>query len=315
MNDKTPASNHVSPFKKIRRTNNAGAEYWSSRDFAVVLGYTDYRNFEQVIGKARLACFNSGQRIDDHFVDITEMVKIGSSAQRPIKTILLSRSCLLPDCSERRSIEGNCRSRPDLLWRRQELSTQDTEEERRLLLREEMKLHNVRLAGVARSAGVIAPQDYAIFQDHGYRGLYGGLGAKEPHHRRGLKKSQQILDHLGSTELAANLFRATQTEEKLRRDKITGRDKASRAHYEVGAKVRQTIRELGGTMPENLPPAESIKKPEAKSRKNRRYSKSNRDIETLESGLNENKLYGLTKEEIKIAAPPWREARRSKEKL
>jgi DNA-damage-inducible protein D len=130
-----------------------------------------------------------------------------------------------------------------------------------------MKLHNVRLAGTARAAGVVEPRDYAIFQDHGYQGLYGGLGARDIHSRKGLKKSQQILDHMGSTELAANLFRATQTEEKLRRERISGREQANRTHYEVGAKVRQTIRELGGTMPENLPAAESIKKLEARKRK------------------------------------------------
>lgn len=102
--------------------------------------------------------------------------------------------------------------------------------------------------------------DYAIFQDHGYKGLYGGLGAKNIHQKKGLKKSQQILDHMGSTELAANLFRATQTEEKLKREKIQGKAKANHTHYEVGKKVRQTIQELGGTMPEDLPVTESIQK-------------------------------------------------------
>jgi len=264
------AADNISPFERIRRINDAGTEHWSSRDFAGVLGYADYRNFEQVIGKARLACFNSGQRIEDHFVDITEMVGIGSGAQRPLKTILLSRyACYLivQNADPSKEIVALGQTYFAVQTRRQELSGRDTEEERRLLLREEMKLHNVRLAGVARSAGVIEPQDYAIFQDHGYRGLYGGLGAKDINRHKGLKKSQQILDHMGSTELAANLFRATQTEEKLRRDKIAGKDKANRTHYEVGAKVRKTIRELGGTMPENLPPAESIKKLEARNRK------------------------------------------------
>jgi len=272
MNDKNnlPSSDNISPFERIRRINDAGAEHWSSRDFAGVLGYADYRNFEQVVGKARLACFNSGQRIEDHFVDITEMVGIGSGAQRPLKTILLSRyACYLivQNADPSKEIVALGQTYFAVQTRRQELSGRATEEERRLLLREEMKLHNVRLAGVARSAGVIEPQDYAIFQDHGYRGLYGGWGAKDIRRHKGLKKSQQILDHMGSTEMAANLFRATQTEEKLRRDKITVKDKANRTHFEVGAKVRKTIRELGGTMPENLPPAESIKKLEARNRK------------------------------------------------
>lgn len=128
-------------------------------------------------------------------------------------------------------------------------------------------MHNSQLADAAKDAGVIEPKDYAIFQNHGYMGLYAGLGAQQIHACKGLKQGQQILDHMGSTELAANLFRATQAEEKLRREKITGKAKANAAHREVGAKVRQTIKELGGTMPENLPSAESIRKLESKARK------------------------------------------------
>lgn len=272
MNDEhnATASGNISPFERIRRINPAGAEYWSSRDFAGVLGYSDYRNFEQVVGKARLACFNSGQRIDDHFVDITEMVGIGSGAQRPVKTVLFSRyACYLivQNADPSKEIVALGQTYFAVQTRRQELSDKATEEERRLLLREEMKMHNVRLAGVAKRAGVIEPQDYAIFQDHGYRGLYGGLGAKDLQRRKGLKKHQQILNHMESTELAANLFRATQTEEKLKRDDVKGKQLTNRTHFEVGAKVRRTIQELGGTMPENLPPVESIKKLEARKRR------------------------------------------------
>ena len=123
-----------------------------------------------------------------------------------------------------------------------------------------MREHNKSLAEAAKNAGVVNPLDYAIFQNRGYQGLYGGLGAKEIHRRKGLKKSQQILDHMGSTELAANLFRATQTDEKLRREQVTGKKEAGDVHFEVGKKVRQTIAELGGTMPEDLPtPEKSIK--------------------------------------------------------
>ena len=265
-----PVPGNISPFELIRRTNQAGAEYWSSRDFASVLGYTDYRNFEQVISKARLACFNSGQRIEDHFVEVTEMVSIGSGAQRPVKSVLLSRyACYLivQNADPSKEIVALGQSYFAIQTRRQELTDQATEDQRRLLLREEMKMHNVRLAGTAREAGVIEPKDYAIFQDHGYQGLYAGMGARDIHRRKRLKKGQQILDHMGSTELAANLFRATQTEEKLRRDKVSGKEQASRTHYVVGAKVRKTIQELGGTMPENLPAAESIKRLAGKNRK------------------------------------------------
>ena len=135
-----------------------------------------------------------------------------------------------------------------------------SEDQKRLAIRSEMIEHNKSLAEAAQNAGVETPLDYAVFQNKGYQGLYGGLGMKEIHARKGLKKSQKILDHMGSTELAANLFRATQTDEKLRREKIKGKALANQTHYEVGRKVRETIRELGGTMPEDLPtPQKSIK--------------------------------------------------------
>ena len=261
---------HISPFEQIRRTNDAGNEYWSSRDFAKVLDYSDYRNFEQVINKARTACFNSGQRVDDHFVDVTDMIEVGKGAKREVKSIFLSRyACYLivQNADPNKEAVALGQTYFAVQTRKQELSEQAIEDERRLLLREEMRLHNVKLADAAKDAGVIEPKDYAIFQNHGYMGLYGGLKAQDIHLRKSLKKSQQILDHMGSTELAANLFRATQAEEKLRREKITGKAKANKAHEEVGAKVRRTIKELGGTMPEDLPTVESIKKLEDKTSK------------------------------------------------
>jgi DNA-damage-inducible protein D len=267
-NESTPGT--PSPFEQIRRTNATGNEYWSSRDFARILGYSDYRNFESVVEKARTACFNSGQRLDDHFVDITEMVTIGSGAQRSTKTILMSRyACYLviQNADPAKEIVALGQTYFAVQTRRQELSDEDIESKRRLLLRQELKTHNIQLADAAKNCGVIEPMDYAIFQNHGYMGLYGGLNAQDIHRHKGLNKGQQILDHMGSTELAANLFRATQAEEKLRREKIVGKDKANAAHREVGAKVRQTIRELGGTMPEHLPPAESIKKLESRQKR------------------------------------------------
>ena len=249
---------HISPFERIKRTNDAGMEFWSSRDFAKVLDYGDYRNFEGVIEKAKLSCFNSGHRLDDHFVDVTEMVIIGSGAERPVKIVLLSRyACYLAiqNADPKKEIVAQGQTYFAIQTRLQELGDERIEEERRLLLREEMRRHNVQLADAARGAGVVEPIDYAVFQNHGYMGLYGGLKMEDIHRSKRLKKSQKILDHMGSTELAANLFRATQAEEKLRRDKVQRKDAANRTHHEVGAKVRQTIRELGGTMPEALPVA------------------------------------------------------------
>ena len=263
-------SNEITPFEAIRRTNPAGNEFWSSRDFAKVLGYADYRNFQGVVESARTACFNSGQRVEDHFVEVTEMVEIGSGAQRPLRTVMLSRyACYLviQNANPSKEIVALGQTYFAIQTQRQELSDAEVEEQRRLAIRSELRTHNSQLADAAEDAGVIDPRDYAIFQNHGYMGLYGGLVAQHIHRRKGLKKGEQILDHMGSTELAANLFRATQAEEKLRREKITGKDKANKAHREVGAKVRQTIRELGGTMPEELPTAESIRKLESKARK------------------------------------------------
>ncbi len=264
------AGGHQSPFEQIKRTNDAGMEFWSSREFAEVLGYGNYRNFEGVIEKARLSCFNSGNRIEDHFVDVDEMVIIGSGAERSIKTTFMSRlACYLAiqNADPKKEIVAHGQTYFAIQTRRQELEDESIEEERRLLLREEMRQHNVQLMGAAKCAGVIEPMDYAIFQNHGYMGLYGGLKRDDIHKQKGLKKSQKILDHMGSTELAANLFRATQTEEKLRRDEVRGKDLANLTHRKVGEKVRKTIQELGGTMPEDLPTVESIKKLETKKRK------------------------------------------------
>jgi DNA-damage-inducible protein D len=263
-------SGQITPFESIRRTNPTGNEFWSSRDFAKVLGYADYRNFQSVIESARTACFNSGQRVEDHFVEVTDMIEVGKGAKRPAKSVMMSRyACYLviQNADPSKEIVAQGQTYFAIQTRRQELSDEEMEEQRRLAIRSELRTHNSQLADAAKDAGVIAPRDYAIFQNHGYIGLYGGLGAQDIHARKGLKKGEQILDHMGSTELAANLFRATQAEEKLRREKITGKANANKAHREVGAKVRQTIKELGGTMPEELPTVESIKKLESKAKK------------------------------------------------
>ncbi len=260
----------ITPFEQIRRTNPAGNEFWSSRDFVKLLSYVNYRHFGAVIAKAKTACINSGQRADDHFVGSDQMIEIGKGGQRAVKTVMMSRyACYLviQSADPAKEIVAQGQTYFAIQTRRQELSDEELEEQRRLAIRSDLPTHNSQLAEAAKDAGVIEPRDYAIFQNHGYMGLYNGLDARGIHARKGLKKGKQILDHMGSTELAANLFRATQAEDKLRREKITGKDKANKAHREVGAKVRQTIQELGGTMPEELPPAESIKKLESKTRK------------------------------------------------
>lgn len=259
-------------FEQIRQVDEQGNEFWSARTMAKALEYSEYRHFQPVIERAKEACVNSGQELTDHFEDILEMVPIGSGAERKTDSVRLSRyACYLivqnADPSKEIVALGQTyfaiQTRLHEIRQMEEYNRLSSEDEKRLFLRNEMAKHNAQLAAAAKDAGVIQPVDYAIFQNHGYMGLYGGLDAKAIHARKGLKKSQQILDHMGSTELAANLFRATQTEEKLRREDIKGKHKANQTHFEVGKKVRDTIRELGGTMPEDLPTADSIKKIES----------------------------------------------------
>ena len=252
-----------SAFENIKKEKDGGVEYWNSRDLAKILDYSEYRHFKPVIEKAKLACENSGQDISDHFEDTLGMVQIGSHAKRLLQSINLSRyACylIIQSADPNKEIVAHGQTYFAIQTRQQELFEQANENEKRVMLRNEMKKHNSALAEAAFNAGVETPKDFAIFQNHGYKGLYGGMVKADIHRHKGLKKSQQILDHMGSTELAANLFRATQTEEKIRRDNIKGRGKANKTHYEVGKKVRDTIKDLGGTMPEDLPVAESIKK-------------------------------------------------------
>ena len=263
-------------FEDIRHAEPEGGEYWLARELATVLDYAQYRNFLQVVEKAREACRQSDHPVADHFADISKMVGIGSGAQRPVDDIQLSRyACYLivQNGDPSKPIIAHGQTYFAIQTRRQELKDAAkfgdlSEDERRLAIRNELAGHNKALSAAAKGAGVETPLDYAVFQDHGYKGLYGGLGAKDIHATKGLKKSHKILDHMGSTELAANLFRATQTEEKLKRDGIQGKTHANKAHHEVGAKVRQTIKELGGTMPEKMPvPDKSIQQIEREKAK------------------------------------------------
>ena len=261
-------------FESIKHINEYGQEYWLARELQPVLEYSQWRRFEEAIQRAKLACQNSGFDPDDHFADVGKMVGLGSGATRTVSDYMLSRyACylLVMNSDPRKEVIAAGQTYFAIKTRQQELIDNYevlTEDQKRLAIRKEMIAHNKSLAEAAQMAGVTTSRDYAIFQNRGYQGLYGGLGVKEIHARKGLKQSQKILDHMGSTELAANLFRATQTDEKLRRENIQGKERAGQTHYEVGRKVRQTIKELGGTMPEDLPtPEKSIKQIEREQQK------------------------------------------------
>lgn len=261
-------------FEEIKHFNEFGVEFWYARELMSTLEYTKWENFYNVIDKAKIACKNSGNSISDHFADVKKTIEMPKTATKEIDDYMLSRyACYLivQNGDPRKEVIALGQTYFAIKTRQQELieDYEDlTEDQKRLAIRNEMIAHNKSLAEEAKQAGVLDQKDYAIFQNKGYQGLYGGLGAKEIHTRKGLKKNQPILDHMGSTELAANLFRATQTDEKLRRDKIRGKEAANKTHYDVGRKVRQTIKDLGGTMPENLPtPDKSIQAIEKENEK------------------------------------------------
>jgi DNA-damage-inducible protein D len=265
----------VPVFEQIKHIDENG-EYWFSRDLARILDYTDYRNFVEVMKKAAEACKNSGQLIRNHFVAVTTMVEIGSGAQREVDNIRLTRyACYLivQNAAPEKEVVAlgqtyfAVQTRIQEIQQMQEYSALQSEDEKRLFLRKQLAEHNKHLSSAARQAGVIEPIDYAIFKTYGYKGLYGGLDKAGIQKKKKLKKSSNMLDHMGSTELAANLFLATQTEEKLKKDKIQGKEKANETHFIVGKKIRKTIEDIGGTMPEELPPAENIKKIENKKSK------------------------------------------------
>ena len=260
-------------FEKLKHVNEYGQEFWYARELQSALEYLQWRRFSDAIERAKTACEKSGHRMQDHFADVGKMVRLGSGAKREIEDIALSRyACYLivMNGDSRKEIIALGQTYFAVKTRQQELIEDYdrlTEEQKRLAIRNEMKRHNSALANAAQEAGVEQPIDFAIFQNYGYMGLYNGLKAQNIKTRKGLKKNQDILDFMGSTELAANLFRATQTEEKLRREHIQGKSEANKTHYEVGKKVRQTIKELGGTMPEDLPtPEKSVRQIEKENK-------------------------------------------------
>ena len=249
-------------FEESRKLDAEYREYWTARQLAQDLDYDDYQEFLEVIEKAKKACLASGYDPGDHFESIVETISLGTRITKQIDDIKLSRyACYL--------IVQNADSykQPVALWqsyfasqtRKQELAEQHTEDHKRVQLRNEMKTHNKNLASAAWRAWV---KDYRQFTEAGYAGLYGWLKSHDIHAQKWLREWEKILDHMSSEELAANLFRATQTEAKIKRDKIYGQKQASLAHFEVGKKVRKTIEEFGGTMPEDLPAVENIKKVE-----------------------------------------------------
>lgn len=250
----------ISIFESIKRINEYDQEYWSARELYKILEYTEYRKFLPTIEKAKIACKNSGQNSQDHFADVSDMVSIGSDAKREVSDYHLSRyACylIIQNADPSKQAVAEWQTYFAIQTHRQEVSDSLIEDKKRLSLREDLTKHNKNLASTAKHAWV---SNYGEFSDFGYMWLYGGMRARDIHTRKKLKPTEKILDHMGSEELASNLFRATQAEAKIKREGIKWQTQASQAHYAVGKKIRSTIEEIGGTMPENLEIPENISK-------------------------------------------------------
>ncbi|MBE5821742.1 MAG: DNA damage-inducible protein D [Clostridiales bacterium] len=251
-------------FEDIKHIDENGIEFWYARELMVSLGYSKWGNFEKVINKAKESCNNSNFNISDHFADVGKMVEIGSSAVKQILDLKLTRyACYLiaQNGDSRKKTIALAQTYFAVQTRKQELSIDEykqlSEDEKRLYTRKNVKDKNKYLFNTAKQAGVT---NYGKFNNYGYKGLYNGETAKDIAKRKGIKDKEDILDYMCSTELAANLFRITQTDEVLKNKNITNENDACITHHSVGQAVRQTIKKIGGTMPEDLPtPEKSIK--------------------------------------------------------
>lgn len=252
-------------FESIKKVDRNGIEYWHARELMPILGYPNWNKSEDVIARAAKACINSGQSVDNHFHQAVKMVEVGSNTIRQIRDWKLDRyACYLiaQNGDPKKTEIALAQTYFAIQSRKQEIFEQMSEADKRLYIREEVTSENKKLFSTAKRAGVTK---FGSFNDSGYRGLY-GMPLNEIENKKGIKKGE-LLDRAGTTELAANLFRITQTDEKIKKDKPQGDYAAAQTHFMVGGKVRQTIKDIGGTTPENLPPEKHIK--EIKNQQNK----------------------------------------------
>jgi DNA-damage-inducible protein D len=273
------AAREYQGFEQIKYADDAGNEFWFARELAPVLEYVQWRNFSKVLDRAMLACRNSGFDIVDHFVEVNKLIEMPSkpsknrddfgfadlSKTKKIIDYKLSRyACYLivQNGDPRKEIIAIGQTYFAIQTRRQEVAdyfNQLDEDNKRLVIRGDIKQWNQMLAEAAHNAGVISDEEFAQFQNAGYMGLYGGETVQDIHHRKKLSSKQKILDFMNSQELIANLFRISLAEEKIRKEQIQDTDNAAAAHNQVGQEVRKAIERVGGVLPENQPmPAKSI---------------------------------------------------------
>jgi DNA-damage-inducible protein D len=255
----------INSLDNIKHLTDNGIEYWWARDLQKLLGYPEWRYFENAINKAKLACEKSGEDVKRHFGDVTKKVTIGDTAERDIKDVALTRYA-----SYLVAMNGNpeitqisfAQTYFAIQTRNQEKLDEVTETQKRLMLRDRVKDRNKHLGKAAKEAGVI---NYGFFQNAGYQGLYGGLNYSDIKRIKGIDIKEDLLDCISRGELAANEFRITQTEEALKRGNVKGQNQASETHKKVGQQVRDAIEKIGGIMPEKLPKATSLKQINSKS--------------------------------------------------
>ncbi len=255
-------------FEELKKLNDYGAEYWSARDLQLLLGYEQWRRFENAIKKAITSCKESGNFPENHFAGVGKMVDLGSGSVREVNDYRLSRfACYLiaQNGDPRKPEIAQAQKYFAIQTRRQEVSDALAADLERLELRKQTSEEFKALSGAAKQAGV---QDkmFGVFHDAGYKGLYGGLGREAIKLKKGIQSKEQLLDRMGTTELAANQFRMTQTRDKLESDRINNQQQAIRTHEQVGKEVREAIKRIGGTLPEEIPPAEPVREVEKRVR-------------------------------------------------
>ena len=259
-------------FEDIKHIDENGVEFWYARELMPILQYSNWQNFEKIIDKAKISCENSGISVFEHFIDVNKLSKRANNAEVEIKDYELTRyACYLiaQNGDSRKKVIALAQTYFAVQTRKQEITEKEysmlTEEEKRFYQRNLTRKRNYSLNQTAKKAGV---KNFDRFHNSGYKGLYNGETADDIAKRKGLRYREDILDNMGSDELIANLFRISQTEQKLRKDNIQNEKEANKAHYEVGSKIRKTIKELGGTMPEDLPtPKKSLKQLEKEKNK------------------------------------------------
>ncbi|MBR5227901.1 MAG: DNA damage-inducible protein D [Clostridia bacterium] len=266
------------PFENIKHIDEFGNEYWYARELMPILQYSNWQNFEKIISKAVTSCENSDISVCEHFIDVNKLSKRANNAEVEIKDYKLTRyACYLiaQNGDSRKEVIALAQTYFAIQTRKQEISEIEynllSEDEKRFYQRDLTRKGNYSLNQTAKKLGV---KNFDKFHNSGYKGLYNGETADDIAKRKGLRYREDILDNMGSDELIANLFRISQTEQKLKRDNIQSEKEANKAHYEVGTKIRNTIKELGGSMPEDLPtPKKSLKQLEKE--KNRSLKKYN----------------------------------------